>query len=219
MTTFKRTATLTKIVANPSHQHVRQDLRDVQRMHHVLTTLACPPDFGPSSRAAASLLYRVEHTATGLHILMQSTTQPDPARLTSGYAIAATTDLGPLLDHLDTGMHVRYRIIANPTKCSSRGSGHRGERRPLAGDEAVTWWERKANNSGLQLDNIENTTHAKLTGNRSKNGQSVRLTITTTTFEGTAHITEPAAVQDAILTGIGRARAYGCGLLSLAPLS
>lgn len=218
MIAFTTTATLTKIVANPSHQHVRQDLRDVQRMHHVLTTLACRPEFGPSSRSAAGLLYRVEHTATGVHILMQSTTQPDRDRLIPGYDFVGSTDLGPLLDHLDTGVRVRYRIVANPTKSSPRGSGQRGELRPLIGEEALGWWERKAHDSGLKLDSIESTRNAKLTGNRNKGGQHARLVITTTTFEGTAVLTDPPAVRDAILTGIGRGRAYGCGLLSIVPL-
>ncbi|RSN68457.1 type I-E CRISPR-associated protein Cas6/Cse3/CasE, partial [Streptomyces sp. WAC 05379] len=36
-------------------------------------------------------------------------------------------------------------------------------------------------------------------------------------FDGTAHITDPDALTDALLTGIGRAKSYGAGLLSLAP--
>ncbi|WP_083752572.1 type I-E CRISPR-associated protein Cas6/Cse3/CasE [Actinosynnema sp. ALI-1.44] len=44
------------------------------------------------------------------------------------------------------------------------------------------------------------------------------LVITASIFEGTAKIATPGATRQAVLNGIGRGRAYGCGLLSLALL-
>lgn len=212
MTAFTDTAFLTKIIVNPAHRDVRQDLRDVQRMHHTLTTLACRPDFGPASRSAAGLLYRIETTAVGVHILMQSTTCPDSDRLAPGYSIAGSRGVGPLLDQLDTGTSVRYRITANPTK-SAFTRRERGKREGLAGTAAVEWWQRKANVCGLDLTHVETTGTAHLTGTRGKG----RIHLAATTFEGTATIADVKAIRDSILTGIGRGRAYGCGLLSIAP--
>jgi CRISPR system Cascade subunit CasE len=37
-------------------------------------------------------------------------------------------------------------------------------------------------------------------------------------YDGHLIITDPDAFTTAILNGIGRAKAYGCGLLSLAPM-
>ncbi|MFI9511268.1 type I-E CRISPR-associated protein Cas6/Cse3/CasE [Nocardia sp. NPDC052566] len=50
-------------------------------------------------------------------------------------------------------------------------------------------------------------------------GGNPAITIATSTFEGTAMIADSARVRAAILTGIGRGRAHGCGLLSLTPTS
>lgn len=218
MTTFTQSAILTKVIANPAHREVRQDLRDIQRMHHTLTTLACRPDFGPSSRLAAGLLYRVETTAAGVHILMQSTTQPDRDRLAPGYDIVGSRDLTPLLDQLHRSVRVRYRIVANPTKSLHRGSDKRGQLQPLTGDAAIEWWERKAGESGFELDNIEIVDSLQLTGKRVRPNQPSRLVITATVFDGIATVTDSAAVHDSILVGIGRGKAYGCGLLSVALL-
>jgi CRISPR system Cascade subunit CasE len=44
------------------------------------------------------------------------------------------------------------------------------------------------------------------------------ITLTTVTFEGRLAVTDPAVLRDKLLTGIGPAKAYGCGLLTLAPL-
>ncbi|CAL9374692.1 CRISPR-associated endoribonuclease Cse3 [Streptomyces sp. enrichment culture] len=45
-----------------------------------------------------------------------------------------------------------------------------------------------------------------------------RVTLTTATFEGRLRVTDPALFTDRLLNGIGPAKAYGCGLLTLAPL-
>ncbi|GAA1910995.1 type I-E CRISPR-associated protein Cas6/Cse3/CasE [Streptomyces sodiiphilus] len=48
--------------------------------------------------------------------------------------------------------------------------------------------------------------------------QKARVTLTTATFEGRLRVTDPAALTESLLGGIGPAKAYGCGLLTLAPL-
>ncbi len=216
--TITDTATLTKLIVNPGHPRARHDLRDVHLMHQTMTKLACPPDFGPSSRSAAGLLYRIEHTSAGVVVLAQSRTAIDPTQLPAGFAHGGSRDLGPLLSHLTTGIQVRYRIVANPTKRSPvHESAKRGELRPLVGEEALTWWQRKADEAGLELTAAEIIDTNKLTGTRSKNRQ--QIVITATTIEGVATVNTPHLVRGSILSGIGRGRAYGCGLLSVAALS
>lgn len=52
-----------------------------------------------------------------------------------------------------------------------------------------------------------------------KPGTRVPVTLTTATFEGRLQITDPKLLEAALLGGIGPSKAYGCGLLTLAPLS
>ncbi|MFJ2774985.1 MULTISPECIES: type I-E CRISPR-associated protein Cas6/Cse3/CasE [unclassified Kitasatospora] len=51
-----------------------------------------------------------------------------------------------------------------------------------------------------------------------KPGTRTPVTLTTATFEGRLRITDPDLLQTALLGGIGPSKAYGCGLLTLAPL-
>ncbi|MEU6241781.1 type I-E CRISPR-associated protein Cas6/Cse3/CasE [Streptomyces sp. NPDC047024] len=44
------------------------------------------------------------------------------------------------------------------------------------------------------------------------------VTLVTVTFDGRLEVTDPTALRRALTQGIGRARAYGCGLLTLAPI-
>jgi CRISPR system Cascade subunit CasE len=46
-----------------------------------------------------------------------------------------------------------------------------------------------------------------------------RVTFHSATFEGRLRITDTAAFSDRLLDGIGPSKAYGCGLLTLAPLA
>ncbi|MFE2302664.1 type I-E CRISPR-associated protein Cas6/Cse3/CasE [Streptomyces sp. NPDC059445] len=45
------------------------------------------------------------------------------------------------------------------------------------------------------------------------------VTVLTVTFNGHLEVTDPDALRRCLTQGIGRARAYGCGLLTLAPIA
>ncbi|QKV71350.1 type I-E CRISPR-associated protein Cas6/Cse3/CasE [Streptomyces harbinensis] len=50
------------------------------------------------------------------------------------------------------------------------------------------------------------------------NPRKPHVTLSTATFEGRLRVTDPATFTDRLLNGIGPAKAYGCGLLTLAPV-
>ncbi|MFE0422314.1 type I-E CRISPR-associated protein Cas6/Cse3/CasE [Streptomyces sp. NPDC058953] len=51
-----------------------------------------------------------------------------------------------------------------------------------------------------------------------KNGKGPGVTFQSATFEGRLRVTDPALFTARLLDGIGPSKAYGCGLLTLAPL-
>jgi CRISPR system Cascade subunit CasE len=53
----------------------------------------------------------------------------------------------------------------------------------------------------------------------SKRAGSPRITLSTATFQGRLRVTDPDAVRNALLSGIGTAKGYGQGLLTLASLA
>lgn len=62
------------------------------------------------------MLYRVDQTAAGVTVLLQSRMTLDPPRLPPGFAHAGSRDLAPLLACFSGGMRVRYRIVAKDEK-------------------------------------------------------------------------------------------------------
>ncbi|MFJ4767622.1 type I-E CRISPR-associated protein Cas6/Cse3/CasE [Streptomyces uncialis] len=53
----------------------------------------------------------------------------------------------------------------------------------------------------------------------SKHRDGPRVTLSTATYQGRLRVTDPDALRHTLLHGIGPAKAYGRGLLTLAPLA
>jgi CRISPR system Cascade subunit CasE len=51
-----------------------------------------------------------------------------------------------------------------------------------------------------------------------KNGRGMPVVLHTATFEGLLQVTDVQLLAERLLGGIGPAKAYGCGLLTLAPV-
>jgi CRISPR system Cascade subunit CasE len=54
--------------------------------------------------------------------------------------------------------------------------------------------------------------------NADGNRRGKPVTLVAVTFDGRLEVTDPAALRRTLTHGIGRAKAYGCGLITLAPL-
>ncbi|MGP3959728.1 type I-E CRISPR-associated protein Cas6/Cse3/CasE [Nonomuraea sp. 3N208] len=205
------TAWLTRIVLDPRSHAARRDLGDADALHKRVMSLV-PDELGEQARAKAGVLYRYDETGTvGPHLLIQTGLPIDNSRLPARYGSLAVRDLTPLLDLLRADMTVRYRIVGNPTKRLGRTSEREGKLVALRGMEADQWWHARAEASGLILHTLISTALPDIRGK----GPG-RVQHAATRFDGIAVIKDPGLVRHAVLAGIGRGKAHGCGLLSLA---
>jgi len=204
---------LTRITPDLRRRDVHDDLDDTVKMHRRVMTLA-EDNLGDQARHQAGILYRIETTPAGVHLLVQTRGEPLIGRLPDGYGTCETEDLRVRFESLSTGTHVRYTIAANATK---RLAGVRGEKAgkltTLTGADAEEWWRQRAAANGLDVDTV---TAARQESARSGD-RNRPIKHTVTRFDGTATVTDPDLLRIALEEGIGRAKAYGCGLLSLDP--
>lgn len=222
-------------VAGSCRRLFRGGKLDGHALHRDLMRLA-PDDLGPNPRQRSGLLYRAEHGPhqSGLRVLAQLTQEPAPhleALAADFPAQVQQRRLTPLLDALAPGVRVRYRIDANATKRhGNQATPHkRGRLANLHGTDAELWWLRKATEAGLhpmrltstpQPDILGSPTKTKPRSDGSSGGKDTEPRPYTavhgvTRFEGIGIVTDPERLRDAVTTGIGRARTYGCGMLSL----
>jgi CRISPR system Cascade subunit CasE len=234
---------LAQLNLNPRTREVRRDLADCQQMHRTL--LAAFPEKTQTEAGARQefgVLYRVEiHQRTGVvSVLVQSAFQPDWSKLPPGYLLTTPDEpkeIGSVYQSLQAGQRLRFRLRANPTKCVARQhrpadaqrDGKRVELRNQA--DQLAWLRRKAAEGGFDLvqinlapdnESVVNVAQAqvrevgKAFGWREDGGQRRKLTLALAMFEGELVIGDTAKFYQVLRQGIGRGKAYGCGLLSLA---
>jgi CRISPR system Cascade subunit CasE len=232
---------LSRLVLDGRDRAVRRDLADVHDLHRTLMR-AFPTVAVLEARAAVGFLYRLEPESATYRpvVLAQSAVQPDWTALPAGYLAselhdeaAQGKDIEPFLAGLRPGTTVRFRLRANATRrlATRPGGGDGpGPRVPLRQDEArLAWLSRRLGAAGAQLrlaptssggvPDVRLVPGGTLLGKHpaQANGGGTTITIEAVLFEGRVEVTDPTALCHAVRVGIGPAKAYGCGLLTLAP--
>ncbi|MGW8884283.1 type I-E CRISPR-associated protein Cas6/Cse3/CasE [Streptomyces sp. NPDC055749] len=215
---------LTRIVPSPSSREARRDLGGNDqgiRLHQRMLQMFPDGVEGPA-RAVFGVLFRAEETPQGPQILLQSHIEPDSSRLPDAYGSVETRSLDALLSNLHKGMVVNYRCVANPVRKPGATSREIYRLPPvvaLSGNAAVEWWERQSNAGGLEPLHINAHPLATVRGHRDPKGPAAKQRIqhARTRFDGTARVLDAELLREKLATGIGRGKAYGCGLLSIAP--
>ena len=216
-------------------REAQRDLANCDSMHRRLL-MAFPDDPGiTQAREQFGALYRIETTRDGTDILVQSQALPDWSRLPAGYLrepVAAAKQLDPLYSAIESGQTLVFRLRANPTRRISNRSQTspeqwRGKRVELrTPQEQLDWLKRKGEASGFALlatrvapdsvvvpDVRTTRTADHVTGRRAER----RLTFASVVFEGRLRVTDAETLRAALAAGIGSGKAFGFGLLSVAP--
>ena len=194
---------------------VRVDMRDVSELHR--STMSAFADMRGSARPRADLgiLYRLGSGDEQFTLIVQSQVRPRWDDLPRGY-LSRSADirpLEPLLDRIIPGSVWQFRLVANAT-VARQGARHGLTRER----DLIAWLLARGTQLGARLEADRTPTFiARDLGDvRGRRGPN-RITVRQASFDGVLEAVDAAALKRAVLDGVGRARAYGCGLLSLAP--
>lgn len=230
---------LSKLVLNLRNATARRDLGSPYEMHR--TILSAGFD-GVSKADLGRVLFRVDPDATGRTppvLLIQSAREPAWANLPSAYALNADTK--PFDPQFRAGQRLRFRLRANPTKRVAvknavLGKSLSGKRVGLFREaEQIRWLLRdvRGKSRGFKVPGkwvpatdpeteepieLPNFRVDAIPEGRSFNGKpGTGGWFLAVRFEGVLEVTDPAAFRNTITSGIGSAKGYGFGLLSVAP--
>lgn len=179
---------------------------DAEWVHKKVMSLF-PPVSSSTPRATLGVLYRVEPTVGPGRVLIQSHIEPST---TSGI----TKPLPDPVTRYPTGTLLRGRVTLNTVKTVNRdGTRTRsavGANAPTArhAEEALISW------AATKLPFLT----GDITLHRTDHTRKGRTPLVTATFDLVGTVIDPAGLTDAIRNGVGKARAYGCGLLTVAPV-
>lgn len=186
--------------------------RNPYEIHCVLWNL-----FPEAKDAERDFLFRVgQLDQNQAEILMQSKRKPEPS---SNYARILDWREYPL--SMQAGQRLRFLLVANPVKTIVDEGGRKNTkgdpkkcRVPLVREEEQrSWIERKLGDAAtiesLVIDPVSSLRFRKSKEDRAGKIQPVN-------FQGVLAVTKPEAMVELVQSGVGPAKAFGCGLLSLA---
>jgi len=186
-----------------------------------------PAEFGNGQvhveRATDSgFLFRIDPLQGGrAAIIVQSAIKPDwgYAFHNANYLLAASPEVKPFEPRFSKGQCLRFRLAANPTRRLSKHSPDAkeesiGKRVPVPTDQLIDWLARRAESAGFFIKRDATTLQpGYIYMNKNGKGQRLRSVL----FDGLLRVTDPDAFRQTLVRGIGSGKAFGFGLLSIAP--
>ena len=166
-------------------------------------------------------LWRIDPFRDSYCLLLVTPVEPDLSGFAEQFGLwgelPETKNYDAFLGALKAGQRWRFRVKLNPIKCVD------GKRCPVMNRDLKAWFSVKAEANGFEIrqDDFDICELRDYCFNKSGEAfarQSGMVRFKTATFEGILTVTEPDALRQALSFGIGKEKAYGCGLLTLARL-
>lgn len=208
---------LTRFPINRARRGAHKLLGSPQAMHAAVLCSFPPQSPAPDGR----VLWRVDRNGPGMVLYVLSPDRPDLTHLVeqAGWPVSdvepwQTRSYEGLLDRLQNGQRWAFRLRANPVK-AAKDIGKRVAHVTVA--QQVQWLLDRTEVNGFAIPEGSTGTAVTVTerGVVSFARAGGQVTLATAQFDGALDITDVAAFRSALVNGLGRAKGYGCGLLTV----
>lgn len=213
---------ITSIDIDTTRRNAKHLLASPQRMHAAVMN-ACKPS---SAETDGRVLWRLDSWPKRTALIILSPTAPDmhdlqeqAGILERGASNWQTHDYTPVMQNISDGDRYRFRLTANPTHTGFvEKTGRKQRLGHVTVAQQLDWLISREDRLGVSFSvDGENTVQLVNRGVKMfKRGQN-DVTLTTVTYQGVLVIDNKEMFVQAVAQGIGPAKAYGCGLLTLAP--
>lgn len=211
---------LSRIALNPHRRETMQALNSPNMLHGAIERSL---DLDGQRK-----LWRVDWLGDTCYLLLLSAVPPDFAHIAEQFGYTReqrpweTKDYTPLLNRLRPGQAWRFRLRANPVHSSKENheSSSRGKVfAHVTQEQQKKWLLERTKACGFALNENEfDVVETHWSRFLKHTDGDHKVTLCTAAFEGVLTLTDCEYFKTALLTGIGRAKAYGCGLLTIAQL-
>jgi CRISPR system Cascade subunit CasE len=222
---------LSRVELNPARRTSRGVLGSPQSMHAAIMA-AFPGQL--SARSSQRVLWRLDPAPGVVRLYVVAPEEPDFTHLVeqAGWPTLSTTwqtrDYEPLLAKLTAGQPWAFRLTANPARSRRAAEGAETQRYGhVTVAQQQGWLASRAAAAGFDLvpatgtdgggDPADGVVVRDRSTMRFRRGEGT-VTIARATFEGRLIVKDADVFRQTLVGGIGPAKAYGCGLLTVAPV-
>ena len=208
---------ISRVELNEFRRDTMKCLSSPQIMHAAV--MASFPSF---EEDRGRILWRGDRVGKAMYLLVQSEIRPDFTHIVEQFGRPAsgqtwdTVEYDGHLNKMTNGSVWRFRLRANPTH-SVMEDGKRGKVcHHVTAEQQLKWLHDKSAKCGFTIESQEGDLGAEIIQREIKKfprgGKTVTLSVVT--FEGILKVTDEDVFRKSMIAGIGRAKAYGCGLLT-----
>ncbi|PZG15597.1 type I-E CRISPR-associated protein Cas6/Cse3/CasE [Nonomuraea aridisoli] len=225
---------LTRFRFNTARLGARRLLSSPQRLHAAIMFAFAEPPTEP--RGGPRVLWRIDRNSRAeTYLYIASPAEPDLTHLAeeAGWPQTGrweTHDYEPLLSRLTKGDVWSFRLTANPVHSIRRKADEPTKvTAHVSRRHQIDWLLQRQDKAGFvvlekpaeqrlhdELDQHEVVVRDRRQLDFTKAGQRHSVTLVTVTFDGRLQVTDPDAMRHTLTAGLGKAKAYGCGLMTLA---
>ena len=188
---------ITQIELNLRNHQIFKKLRSLDNYHAYIES-AFPAEqlLGVRKRH----LWRLD----GQSVLLVSEDEPDKEAL-GKYGNAIIKDYSTFINNVNTQRPYRFKLVANPLQMDIKN-----RRIPCHGNsQRLEWLKKQGARYGFKV------IQAQVTGYKENKIQKHHFTVKSVTFEGILQVIDTKKFKQALRQGIGREKAYGCGMMTL----
>ena len=169
-------------------------------------------------------LWRVDKLGEKTYLLVLSQELPDFRGLAAQFGVLGTGNAweskfyDPLLERVKERDIWHFRLTANPTISKAAEPGQRGKvRGHITADYQKQWLLERAKKHGFSLTDESFTVVESRWMRFRKGADGGRpVTLLSVTYEGILTVTDVDSFRKTLVNGMGRGKAYGLGLLTVA---
>lgn len=164
-------------------------------------------------------LWRIDQLNGKNYLLLVSEIKPDLNKLEK-YGVegtASSKDYDPFLNKLQNGDIARFKVVLNPTVSvkNQMDKSQRGKIIPLKASEFAKYLLDRSLKNGFSLseDDFLITERKVVPFKHSNNSKKINLA--QVTYEGKLKIADKEKMIETLISGIGKKKAYGFGLMTI----
>ena len=204
---------LSKLVLDARHPQVRKEMVNRYELHRTISSA-----FSGDARPEIGLLYRLEISPqlNSPLLLVQSLISPDWTALHEKGCLVCPAEVKHFEPQFSAGQIFIFRLVANPTVRKKQEQGESNRVGLYKEQQQIDWLSRKAIDGGFKLIEVRALQQGVQQFEKRKDRKAHKVQNLSVCFEGRLQVVDVELFQKTFCRGIGSAKGFGFGLLSLA---